>query len=85
MFHPIYTDDTRYAEKTLIEIRRYLAYRHNPIHSWAHIPHDIELYTTDKDLLAIIEQLEAIEYSGKIPEKSKIESIHTDLLRKLQI
>lgn len=85
IFHSIDPSDSKYAEKTLIEIRRYLTYKYNPIHSWAHVPHDIISYTTDEGLIGIIKQLEAIEYSGKNLEKNIIESINTELFRKLQI
>ncbi len=54
------------------------------MHSWAHIPADIRSYTTDNELIAIIEKLEKMEFSGKVPEQKIIEKIQQDLIRKLQ-
>lgn len=75
--------DPKYAEQTLINIRQYLARQYHPMHSWAHIPLDIRTYTTDTELITIIEQLEQIEFSGKNTEPYLKESINTELLRKL--
>lgn len=75
--------DPYYAEKTLGKIREYLTNTHYPMHSWAHIPTDIRSYTTDNELVVIIEQLEEIEFSGKMPEQKIVEQIQQDLFRKL--
>ena len=77
------TSDIHYAEKTLKKIREYLTSNYYPMHSWAHIPIDIRSYTIDDELIAIIEQLEKMEFSGKIPEPAIIEQIQQSLLRKL--
>jgi hypothetical protein len=75
--------DLKYAEQTLSNIRQYLAHKHNPMQSWAHVPLDIRTYTTDTELIDIIEVLEQMEFSGKNTEQHLKESINTQLLRKL--
>ncbi len=84
-FHPVSPIDPSYAEKLLIEIRKYLTYHYQPIHSWAHISRDIEKYSTDTRLIAIIEQLEHTVYSGKELTREEIESIQSELIGKLRI
>ncbi len=61
--------DPKYAEKTLIQIRKYLTYQYVPIHSWAHTPHDILKYSTNIQLINIIQELEKIEYTNHLIEK----------------
>lgn len=75
--------DPDYAQKTLLNIRKYLAHQYEPRHSWAHIPLDIEKYTNDSELIEIIEKLEKIEFSGKITESNIQESINQVLIKKL--
>lgn len=83
-FDPVSPIDTNYAEKTLIEIRKYLTYHYQPAHSWAHIPRDIETYSTDTRLIAIIKQLERAEYGKQeIPIDEK-EFISRELETKLK-
>ncbi len=84
-FQSINPSDPDYATKTLTEIRKYLTNTYYPMHSWAHLPVDMKPYTTDKELITIIEQLEEIEFSGKKPDEKIIESIQQDLIKKLSL
>ncbi len=70
-FNAIDPVDQKYAEKTLIQIRKYLTYQYIPIHSWAHTPHDILKYSTNIQLINIIQQLEKIEYTNHLIEKNR--------------
>jgi hypothetical protein len=76
--------DLNYIEKTLIEIRRYLTYHYPPAHSWAHIPRDIEAYSTDTRLITIIKQLEQTAYSGKSLAREELENIQSELMATLK-
>lgn len=73
-----------YAELTLREIRRYLTYRYQPQHSWAHIPSQIDKYATDKSLTDIIGQLERSEYSKSTMTAIEKEQINRELVVKLK-
>lgn len=75
--------DPDYAQKTLLNIRKYLAHQYEPRHSWAHIPLDIQKYANDSELIEIIEKLEKIEFSGKVTESNIQESINQALIKKL--
>lgn len=83
-FHPISTSDPEYAEKTLNEIRKYLAYNYTPHHSWAHILDDIKSYSNDTRLIDIIKQLENIEYSHENMSYTELNSINIELTKKIQ-
>lgn len=82
-FKTIDSADPDYAQKTLLNIRKYLAHQYEPRHSWAHIPLDIQKYTNDSELIDIIEKLEKIEFSGKVIESNIQESINQALIKKL--
>ncbi len=71
IFNAIDPLDSAYAQKTLIQIRRYLTYQYLPSHSWAHTPHDIMKYLNNTQLINIIQQLEKIEYTNHPIEKNQ--------------
>lgn len=83
-FKPIQTSDPEYAGKTLDEIRKYLAYRYNPNHCWAHILDEIQAYSKDTRLIEIIKQLESIEYSHENINHTELNAINLELIKKLQ-
>lgn len=81
---PVNTDDPKYIEKTLWEIRRYCTDVYFPLHSWAHIPIDLKVYVTQTELIDIIEQLESFEYSWKSLQIQEKESINSELVNYLK-
>ncbi|MBC7498832.1 hypothetical protein H7170_04280 [Candidatus Gracilibacteria bacterium] len=83
-YHPMDVSVENYAELTLREIRRYLTYRYQPQHSWAHIPSQIDKYATDKSLTDIIGQLERSEYSKSTMTAIEKEQINRELVVKLK-
>lgn len=83
-FNPVLTSDPAYAEKTLDEIRKYLTYRYNPNHCWAHILDEIQTYSNDSKLIEIIKQLEKIEYSHENMGHTELNTINIELTKKFQ-
>ena len=83
-YHPTDPSWANYAELTLIEIRRYLTYTHQPEHSWAHIPGRIASYSQEPRLMEIIEQLERAEYSRQDLTVDEKEQISRELTVKLK-
>jgi hypothetical protein len=73
-----------YAGLTLIEIRKYLSYTHQPQHSWAHIPTQIATYTKDRSIIDIIRKLEQAEYAKKELTQEEKEEINRELSMKMK-
>lgn len=71
LFDTIDPVDPEYAEKTLTKIRKYLTYQYIPTHSWAHTPADIQKYSTNIQLINLIQQLEKIEYTNQPIKKEQ--------------
>lgn len=67
-FVPIDPNNINYVSLMLIEIRKYIATTHAPMHTWSHTPVDIKTYFTDMESIEKIKHLENKLYSGeKIP------------------
>ncbi|MBX9809020.1 hypothetical protein K2X92_01360 [Candidatus Gracilibacteria bacterium] len=83
-YTPVDTNDSRFIEKTLLEIRSYLSKKYLPEHTWAHTPNEIKKYITDPSLIQLIKELEHKEYTGLIPDSNETKSINTQLIKLLQ-